>query len=202
MHKTSNIQQRAFRNTFVGIISFILSFAQTIVLVPVLLKYWGNEKYGVWLALYAGFTLLQSLDIGHINYIGNKMNITYHIDKNELKSTLASSLFMAIIIGFIQLVIVIFLIIFNFLPNFLGIESAILTKYSIQISLFILITFWLLTGSIGGILSRLMFPTGFYYESQWWYVLYRFCQFLSIIIVAIFGGSILEASYLLCFWYN
>lgn len=193
MHKNSSIEKRAFRNTFVGIISFILAFAQTIVLVPVLLKYWGNEKYGIWLALNASFILLQSLDIGHINYIGNKMNVTYHTDKNELKSTLSSSLFIAIIIGFIQILIVIFLIIFNLLPDVLGIDLKLINEYSVQISLFILVTFWLLSGSIGGILSKLMIPTGYFYESQWWYVLYKFCQFLSVIIIVILGGSILEA---------
>ena len=190
----SEIQQRAFKNTMVGLISFIFSFIQTIITLPVLLKYWGSEKYGVWLALYASFILLQSIDIGHINYIGNKLNITYNTDKNELRSTLASSLFIAIIIGFIQITVVVILIIFNFIPNLLGIEVSILNKYSIQISLFILITFWLLSGSIGGILHRLMLPTGFYYQSQWWNILYRFCQFLSIIIAAMIGGSILEAS--------
>ena len=40
-----------------------------------------------------------------------------------------------------------------------------------------------------------MIPTGFYYQSQWWNILYRFCQFLAIIIAAIMGGSILEASF-------
>jgi O-antigen/teichoic acid export membrane protein len=193
VNKNSNIQQRAFRNTFVGIVSFILSFAQTIILVPILLKYWGNEKYGVWLALNASFILLQSLDLGHINYIGNKMNITYHIDKNKLKSTLASSLLIAIFIGLIQIFIVIFLIIFNYLPFVLGIDQKLISDYSIQISLLILVTFWIFSGSLGGILSRLMFPTGFYYEYQWWYVLYKFSQFISVLIIVLMDGNILEA---------
>ncbi|MBK7629839.1 MAG: hypothetical protein IPJ23_03890 [Ignavibacteriales bacterium] len=115
MSKNSSVQHRAFRNSFVGFISFIFSFAQTIILVPILLKYWGNEKYGVWLALYAGFSLLQSLDSGHINFIGNKMNITYHVDKNELKNTLASSFYMAVIIGVVQILLVILLVLFNYL---------------------------------------------------------------------------------------
>ena len=114
-----------------------------------MLKYWGSEKYGVWLALYASFILLQSLDIGHINYIGNKINVTYHTDKNELGRTLASSLVIAILIGFVQILLVLIIIIFNFLPNLLGIEINILNKYSIQISLFILITFWLFQEVLG-----------------------------------------------------
>lgn len=194
MNKNSSIQHRAVRNSFVGLISFILSLAQTIVLVPVLLKYWGSEKYGVWLALYAGFSLLQSLDTGHINYIGNKINITYHTDRSELKKTLASSFFMAVIIGIAQIFLVILLILLNYLPDFIGIDSITLAKYDVPYSLIILITFWFISGSMGGILHKLMVPSGFYYQAQWWGVLYRFCQFLSIVIVATAGGSILSAS--------
>src|SRR5437867_7541300 len=48
---------------------------QTLALVPILLKYWGNANYGLWLALLAGFNLLQSLDLGHQNYVGNQLNM-------------------------------------------------------------------------------------------------------------------------------
>ena len=92
--KNTLIQQRAFKNSTVGLISFISSLLQAIIIVPILLKYWGNETYGIWLALYAGFSLLQSLDTGHINYIGNKLNISYNL-KEELNTTLGSSFLMA-----------------------------------------------------------------------------------------------------------
>ena len=167
---------------------------QTIIIVPVLLKYWGNETYGIWLSLYAGFALLQSLDTGHINYIGNTLNITYNSNREELKLTLSSSFLMALFIGSIQILLVLFLILFDYLPLFLGIDPNISAQYSIPFSLFILITFWFISGSFGGILHRLMVPSGFYYQAQWWGILYRFCQFLSIVFIAVLGGSILEAS--------
>lgn len=192
--KNTIIQQRALKNSIVGLISFIFSLVQAIIIVPVLLKYWGKETYGIWLSLYAGFALLQSLDTGHINYIGNKLNITYHLSREELRQTLGSSFLMAIIIGLVQIVLVIILIIFNFLPVFLGIPTNILIQYSIPASLLILITFWFISGSFGGIVHRIMIPSGLYYESQWWGILYRLCQFLSIFLVAILGGNILEAS--------
>jgi O-antigen/teichoic acid export membrane protein len=191
--KDTNIQHRAMRNSLVGLVSFIFSLAQAIFIVPILLKYWGNEIYGIWLSLYAGFTLLQSLDTGHINYIGNKINITYNLNREELRLTLASSFLMAIIIGMVQIALVAILIIFNFLPSFLGLEANILIQYSIPASLLILITFWFFSGSFGGIIHRIMIPSGFYFESQWWGILFRLCQFLSIVLVALLGGSILEA---------
>lgn len=194
MSNNSNIQRRAFKNSILGFVSFIFSLVQTIIIVPVLLKYWGNETYGIWLSLYAGFALLQSLDTGHINYIGNTLNITYNSNREELKLTLSSSFLMALFIGSIQILLALFLILFDYLPLFLGIDPNISAQYSIPFSLFILITFWFISGSFGGILHRLMVPSGFYYQAQWWGILYRFCQFLSIVFIAVLGGSILEAS--------
>ena len=36
-----------------------------------------------------------------------------------------------------------------------------------------------------------MIPAGFFYQSQWWSILYKICQLLSIILVALLGGKIL-----------
>jgi hypothetical protein len=76
----SSIEHRAFKNTTVGALSFLVALCQTIVLVPILLKYWGNASYGLWLILMAGFNLLQTLDLGHQNYVGNELNVQYHSD--------------------------------------------------------------------------------------------------------------------------
>lgn len=194
MRADTSIQNRVFRNSLVGLFSFVLALLQAIIIVPILLKYWGNSTYGVWLSLYAGFTLLQSLDMGHINFIGNKLNIVFHTDHEELRKTLGSSFLTALFIGTFQILLVLFLIIINYIPSFLGIDPIRTLQYSLSLSLFILVTFWFLSGSFGGILHRLMIPCGLYYESQWWGILYRFCQFFSVAVVAMLGGSILEAS--------
>jgi len=55
-----------------------------------------------------------------------------------------------------------------------------------------LLLVWIIFGSFGGILHRLMIPVGLMYQSQWWGILYSFTQLLSIIITVISGGSILD----------
>src|SRR6187397_1087030 len=41
-----------------------------ILLVPIYLKYWSVETYGVWLAIQGIMSALSMLDIGHQNFMG------------------------------------------------------------------------------------------------------------------------------------
>lgn len=190
----NSVQGRAFKNTIVGAISFLINFLQTIILVPILLNYWGNEIYGVWLALFAGFSLLQTLDLGHQNYVGNKFNLLYHENKDELKKALGSSLLIAYLLGLLQVTICLVLIFSNALNSFLGVSLELLTQQSLGISLLVLMLMWFSFGSVGGILVRLLIPAGMLYQSQWWGILIKLTQFLSLVTVALFGGGILIAS--------
>ena len=192
--KSTGIHRRAFKNSFVGFISFAVNILQAFITVPILLSNWGNETYGVWIALFAGFTLFQSADNGHINYIGNKLNLLYNYDQAELKTTLSSSIIMAVIIGLFQIILILVLTSFQLLPGFLGVPIELISDLSIPLCLLILITGWFISGSFGGILHRLMIPAGFYFQSLWWGILYKTSQFISIILVVILGGDILEVS--------
>ena len=187
----TTIHYRAFQNTYVGLISFLLSFVQTIISVPILLTHWGNQPYAVWLALFAGFSLIQTLDTGHINFVGNQINVLYHQDKEYLKKTLGSAFYIALTMGIIELIFVLFLVVFNQIQNFLGISVGALDILQIKIGLILLIFTWALFGSFGGILHRLLLPAGMLFQAQWWGILYRFLQFLAIILTVILGGNIL-----------
>ncbi len=193
----SSIEHRAFKNTAVGALSFFVTLCQTIVLVPVLLKYWGNASYGLWLTLMAGFNLLQTLDLGHQNYVGNQLNVQYHTDINQFRRTLGSSLLIAYILGFVEIGICLLLITSGTLPLFLGVPSHIIVEHQIAMGLLFLMTMWLVFGSVGGIIVRILIPTGMLYEGQWLGIAIRLIQFFSIVIVAFAGGSILAA----CLWY-
>ena len=190
----STAQKRIFRNYSVGFVSFLISFLQAIITVPILLNYWGNDIYGIWIALFAAFTLLQTFDFGHQSFVGNLLNIEYHIDKKKFADYLGSSLVMALLLGLLQLSIAIFLILTGYLNNFLGITGNIIDYSTVSISLISLMLMWVLSGSIGGILIKILFPAGFMAQSLVWGIVFKLAQFLSLIIVAMSGGYILEAS--------
>lgn len=188
------VQKRIFNNYSVGLIGFIITFLQTIITVPILLHYWGNDLYGIWIALFAGFILLQTLDFGHQSYIGNLLNIEYHIKKENFAKYLGSSLTIAIFLGIIQLCLTLFLIVAGYLSNFLGI-SILETDYSIiSVSLLSLMLMWVIAGSIGGILVKMLIPAGYMTQSLIWGIIFKLAQFLILILVAMSGGKILEAS--------
>jgi O-antigen/teichoic acid export membrane protein len=193
----SSIEYRAFKNTSVGVLSFLVTLCQTIVLVPILLRYWGNASYGLWLTLMAGFNLLQTLDLGHQNYIGNQLNVQYHSDIQQFRSTLGSSLLIAYFLGFVEIGICALLIASGSITYILSVSSTVIAEHQLSLGLMLLMTMWLVFGSVGGIIVRIMIPAGMLYESQWLGMVVRLTQFLSIIIVAVSGGNILAA----CLWY-
>jgi len=196
--KKSSIQSRAIKNSAVGFISFFVSLAQAFISVPILLTYWGNEIYAIWLALFAGAALFQSLDNGHINYVGNKINLLYNYDKEELKKTLSSSIIVAATLGLFQLIVILVLISFRLLPAFFNLSEELVSDISLSLSLLILVFSWFISGSYGGILHRLMIPAGFYTQSLWWGIIYKISQFASIVVVVVLGGNILTV----CIFYS
>lgn len=190
----NSVQKRVLSNYSVGLLSFIITFLQAIIIVPILLKYWGNDYYGVWISLFAGFSLLQSFDLGHQSYIGNLLNIEYHKDKKKFAESLGSSLVVALFLGGIELFITIIIIMSGYLNNFLGINDEIINYTIISYSLLSLVLMWIITGSIGGILVKMLIPAGYMAQSIIWGIVFKLAQFLSLALVALSGGKILIAS--------
>ena len=178
----STAQKRVLSNYAVGLISFVISFIQAIITVPILLNYWGNDTYGVWLALFAGFTLLQIFDFGHQSFIGNLLNVEYHTNKQKFSEYLGSSLAIAFLLGFLQLTITIFLIITGYLNNFLGISGNTANYAIVSISLLALMIMWVIAGSIGGILVKMLIPAGYMVQSIVWGIIFKLAQFLSLLL--------------------
>jgi O-antigen/teichoic acid export membrane protein len=187
------IEHRAVKNTAVGVISFFVTMCQTIVAVPILLKYWGNDTYGLWLILMAGFSLLQTLDLGHQSYIGCKLNVQYHTNPQLSRCTLGSSLLIAYFLGMVEMVVCVLLIASNKISLLLSVSPQVISENKLSFGLLILMVMWLVIGSASGIIVRVMIPGGMLYESLWFGIALRFAQFLSIIIVAVAGGNLLAA---------
>lgn len=192
---TDTLERRVLKNTKVGALSFAVSMLQTVFLVPILLQYWGSERYGIWLALMAGFTLLQALDIGHQSYIGNKLNMEYHADRCQFRRTLGSSLGAAYVVGLAELGISAIIVASGALPRLLSIPRSMVVEERLSWGLLFMMAMWLLFGSAGGIISRLMISAGKLHEFQWAGIIGRVTQFASIALVALAGGSVLEACF-------
>ena len=188
------VEKRALNGTIVSTFSFLVGLGQTIVIVPILISFWGVDNYGLWIGLSALTSLLQTIDNGHQNYIGNELTKFYVSDTHKLKVTLASSIWMAGLLGLAQILISLGIVIFGITEKLIGYDSPFKEDQEVGLSLIILTITWLITGSIGGILSRLYLPAGLFVRFTLWGIFTRLFNITSILLTATFGGGILLAS--------
>lgn len=159
----SSIEHRTFRGAFLGMISFVLTIVQSILLVPLFLTYWGDLPYGQFIAVFAFIQLLRAVDTGHQIYVGNKFVLQYHQDKQEAYKVLSSSLLIAFLIGFLELLV--FILIWNISDarSFLGIQFA--DSPGLLAGILSMLIMWWLVGSVGGVLVKAVLAKGLYAES-------------------------------------
>lgn len=194
-HK-DRIEHRAAKISFVTGLSTLLAVCFQLISVPICLKYWGKEAYGSWLTLYAAFMLIRSLDTGFISYVGNKINYLYHQDQNALREHLASSIAVIALIGALQVSLCVAAFFFKSVGSFLGVSGGPVSHYQSGLALMLLVSTWALSGSYLGIVHRLMIPTGMMYQAAWWSMGFQICQFIGIILAAVFGFNVFQASIL------
>lgn len=193
------IEHRVARVSLVTGLSTLLSVGFQLISVPICLKYWGKENYGSWLALYAAFMLVRSMDTGFVSFIGNKLNYLYHRDQNALREHLASSMTGIAVIGAMQLSIGVTAIFFDAIVLLLGVSSAPAAGDRSSLALLVLIGTWALSGSYLGIVHRLLIPTGMMYQAAWWSMGFQASQFTGIILAAMLHFDMLQTSLLFAF---
>lgn len=189
---TSSVAQRAVRGSIASSVSFLLSFAQTLVLVPILLQSWGAERYGLWLALHSLYGLVIALDTGHQAYVGNEFLRLFHTDRARLRTMLAAGLLGALLLGSFQLTVASVLTFSGALPWALGQAGQALPSEATP-ALGVMLLVWIVYGSAGGVLARLYPAAGQYARSVWWGIAHRVLVTGGIAAAALAGAQILGA---------
>jgi O-antigen/teichoic acid export membrane protein len=193
------IEHRAVKVSSVTGLSTLLSVGFQLISVPICLKYWGKETYGSWLALYAAFMLVRSMDAGFVSYVGNKLNTLYHQDHNVLREHLASSIAGIAVIGALQLSIGVAALFSHSIVLMLGVTSSSASDHQSSLALLVLICTWALSGSYMGIIHRLMIPTGMMYQAAWWSMGFQVSQFAGIVLAAMLHCNLLQTSLIFAF---
>ena len=189
---TSKIENRAIRVSFVNAISTVLSILFQFISVPICLKYWGQEKYGNWLVIMSAYTLLKSLDGGYVTYVGNKVNILYHQDRQILQKHLSSAIAGTSAIGIIQMIFAMATLFSDVFAQYIGLGVDKMSGYEGRIGTVIMVVCWVFTGSYFGVLHRLMIPAGMMYQSAWWSMAFQASNFFAIIIAAFLELNLLN----------
>ncbi|HEY3488867.1 MAG TPA: hypothetical protein VGK27_01950 [Candidatus Deferrimicrobiaceae bacterium] len=179
MIRKFDVTRRAARVAVVTGISTVIAIAIQLVSVPVCMSCWGKEKYGSWLTLLATFTMLRTLETGYVSYVGNRINLAYYRDRDELKRSLASSVAGLCVIGCLQMLLCVVLV---------------LTDWASNAPLILLVPAWIFTGVYPSILHRLMIPAGMMYQAAWWGMGFQVCQFLAVMAAAVANLSLFQAT--------
>jgi len=190
------IERRITKVSMVTGLSSALSVGLQLVSVPVVLRYWGNDTYGTWLALFAAFTLMRTVDGGYTGYVGNKLNMLYHRDEQALRVTLASAVWGVAFLGVLQLLILALLYVSDSMGFIMDSKLSPTATREAVLALLLLSVSWIFSGSYIGIVHRLLIPVGLMYQAAWWSMGFQVTQFAALIASAVLGLSILQAALL------
>ena len=182
-----SIEKRVTAGSIVGLVGLAINIVQSLLLVPLLLSFWTPQSYGLWMGIGALVSLLVALDTGHQNYLGNLLNRQWVEDQAALARTVRSGTRAAVAIALIELAAALGLAATGHVANFAG-GPGWASDWSIAGALIVNMVFWVLNGSIGGIIVRLYTPAGLYARAQWFGIVYRLAGFLAV-MVAVFGGA-------------
>ncbi|MBP9741976.1 MAG: hypothetical protein KBD37_01310 [Burkholderiales bacterium] len=163
------------------------------------MRYWGKTTYGTWLALSAAYTILRTVDGGFTAFVGNKLNMLYHQDQDEMRRVLSSAIWGVILLGSTQIIIVLALYFSNSLGLIMGGAASQLTANQTIFGLMVMSITWILTGSYIGVLHRFLIPNGMLYQLLWWVMLLQVSQSLSIMLAAYLQLSVFNAALFFAF---
>ena len=104
LKSNKNKRKQFTSNVFWAISHVFLRFFTQLAIIPVILTYWGSEKYSWWILINSVVGLIQVLNQGHLQYTGNKLNLNFH-SQNEIatREIFGSTFKMLLIVVSIQL---------------------------------------------------------------------------------------------------
>lgn len=190
------VERRALKVVSVTALSSISTIVLQILTVNICLRYWGNEKYGIWLALFSSFAAIQTIGSSYANFIGNKLNIQFHADQRELKATLGSALVGVMFIALLHLVTILILVSGHFLADIIGVPPPAYDAADPELALWILSASWIFGGFYLGIVHRLFIPTGLMYQAAWWSLASQVSLASVVVVAAVSRASLVQTAML------
>lgn len=171
---------RVFSGASYGLLQFVLLFVQNVLIVPVLISHWGNDKFGLWITCYAFIVLMRTLDIGHQNFVGNEFTKYLNLDLSIARDILGSGVRIALFTGGIEVLVFLVLVWFGLEDQIIGTEI----DDGIRLGILTLMIVWWLVGGVGGILARVLPAIGQFDRSIIWAIANRIIEIALLLVVA------------------
>jgi O-antigen/teichoic acid export membrane protein len=190
------VETRAAKAAGTAALSMGLSIGLQLVSVPVCLRFWGNETYGLWLALVALANLCRTLDFGFTAYVGNELNLLYHRDPLELRRRLASALWGAVVAAAIELLGAALIVGSGALASLLGVGEETAEQGRAAVVFVVLLLGLVGTAPYLGIVHKLMVPAGMLHQATWWFMGLQIAQSAALVTAAWLQASLIQAAVL------
>lgn len=178
------VERRALSGSLVTALGVVVQFGHAIVLVPLFLARWGQDRYGMWLALVATFQLVVTLDAGHQTYVGNELARLYPVDVAAVRRALASAFWLAMLLGAVELLLGVGLWLGGALPTLMGNSRQAIEEHELGLALVALLTVWFAVSSVGGVVVRVLPPAGRYTRSAAWGLAYQ------VLLLVVWAGGV------------
>ena len=188
------VETRAAKVALASGFSVALSIALQIVSVPVCLHFWGEETYGLWLALLALANMVRTLESGFNAYVGNELNLLYHVDTAALRRTLGSALWGALIVAAIELLAGALIVASGALAPLLGVSEEVAREGRAGLALGLMLLGFVSTGPYLGVVNRLLIPAGMLHQGTWWFMALQITQTASLVVAAALALSLTDAA--------
>lgn len=184
--------RRAASGTFAGLAALAAQLTVQFVSVPVLLRHWSAETYGIWLAVHSLFGLLITLDLGHQNYIGAQLLSRVGVDDEGARRAVQTGVAGAVLLATLETIVAAVLIVSGALSGLVAAPPS--REFEVALSLASMLAPWLVFGSMGGVLVRLYAPLGLYARGSWIGLFHRSSVALVAPFVAAQGGGLVQAA--------
>ena len=169
---------------------FFLNLIRSILLVPIFISVWSEESYSFWIIIMSFQVLLQTLNLGYVQYLGNKINLKFHENPEFSFKTFGEGIGITSFIFLIQIICSL-LFLFDYpLSILLGIPLPRVEFVEINLALFIFMTFCTFNHIVLRLFTRLFEPLGKVDISAKIGVITNFFELLIMFIDSLLFGNL------------
>jgi O-antigen/teichoic acid export membrane protein len=203
--------QNYFKQLKGSFIFKLLAILSSFLMIPIMIKYLGNEQYGIWSTILSIVSWIVLFDIGIGNGLRNKIaESLVKDDKKEAQNYISTAY---TIIGLISIVLLSIILLFsNYISwqvvfNTQSLSNDELTKIINVVFSFIFINFWisLINQVFNGIQKTSLVVFNQFLSNflalMLIYLLYRYIETSLLYVAFVYGGSLVLSSLILSVWF-
>ncbi len=190
--KTS-LAHRLLKGSVVSLFSTVWNFIYAFLAVFILLKFWGADEYGVWLAVVAATSMVTAVDLGYQQYMGNFLCAKFSQGDIAIKEAFSSAVRTSLSLSWI--VFIGYFLVFFYFPDFGFFKKEESGFFNGNIAILIYLFFWAINGSVSGVASKLYAPAGLYAKAELINLCNRISGFLFLSLCVVCGGGLVEAMF-------